>query len=484
MRYDLPHDVSWNRRLEDESSLEFRIFLCYRGLGEKRSLSDLAKRLGYSRSYIGHLSAEFKWAARISAFEEWLAGKDAQERLRLNARAIQREARLSDRVLELLEINIERLLKQFEEDPKSVMNVSALVQALESVGRFARVGRGEPSERVGIESQEDAAQSLLESLKKYSMRGRGMYHKRIATKWNMTTMRHLLRNKTYMGHGSWNSVPMKAPVIVEQEVFDAVQHMLERNASFAKRYTRHEYLMRGLMFCECGAKMYGHTSHGRRFYRCGKNCGRKNVRAEPIEQKAFTYAYQLLSSSAVIRELYRRQKKADPERGAIADAMSSVTAELERLPDERKRVTDAYQRGVGDLDDLQKRLARLNAREEKLRTDLTSLQTHGERSVSQAERRSAWLAAFEAVKREQGKKASRASAKALILEWSQDGKTPGLFETQQTIVRAVYERVVHRPEKDLLYEATVPVPLRKSKSMWAAVTRRGSSMKLARIRAS
>jgi hypothetical protein len=71
-----------------------------------------------------------------------------------------------------------------------------------------------------------------------------------------------------------------------------------------------------------------------------------------------------------------------------------------------------------------------------------------------------------------------------ILEWSQDGKTPGLFETQQTIVRAVYERVVYRPEKDLLYEATVPVPLRKGKPVWAGVSKRGSSMKLARIRAS
>jgi hypothetical protein len=162
--------------------------------------------------------------------------------------------------------------------------------------------------------------------------------------------------------------------------------------------------------------------------------------------------------------------------------------ELERLPEERKRVMDAYQRGVGDITDLQKRLGRIDAREERLKKDLSSLQSQGEASISQAERREAWMAAAKALKdfrlgRGDSKQARRASMKALLLEWSPNGKTtPGLFETQQTIVRAVYEKVVHRPGKDLLYAATVP--LRKSKSMWAAVTRRGSSMKLARIRAS
>jgi hypothetical protein len=171
MRYDLPSDATWNRPLEDESSLEFKIYLCFRGLGEKRSLRDLAMRLGYSRSYIGHLSAEFKWSTRIAAYEEWLATKDAQERLRLNNRAVQREARLADRVLKLLEMNVARLLAQFEKDPESVMNVSALVQALESIGRFARVGRGEPSERLGVESKgSDPANDLLEALKRYQLK--------------------------------------------------------------------------------------------------------------------------------------------------------------------------------------------------------------------------------------------------------------------------------------------------------------------------
>jgi hypothetical protein len=232
---------------------------------------------------------------------------------------------------------------------------------------------------------------------------------------------------------------------------------------------------------------YGHTSHGRRFYRCGKNCGRKNVRAEPIERRAFTDAYDLLSDPRVIRELYKRQKAADPEKSAVADAMASVSIELERLPEERKRVMDAYQRGVGDITDLQKRLGRIDAREERLKKDLSSLQSQGEASISQAERREAWMAAAKALKdfrlgRGDSKQARRASMKALLLEWSPNGKTPGLFETQQTIVRAVYEKVVHRPGKDLLYAATVP--LSKGKPMWAIVTRRGSSTKLARIRAS
>jgi site-specific DNA recombinase len=283
----------------------------------------------------------------------------------------------------------------------------------------------------------------------------------VSATWDHVTVSRLLRSKVYVGQAHWGAVPMTVPPIVSQEDFDAVQPMLESNSAFTKRHQKHEYLVKGLLFCECGARMYGHSNdHGKwRYYFCSKNCGRfKNAVAGTIERQAFTDAYKLLSDHKVVRDLYRKQKAADPERTALADAMSAINEELERLPVERKRVMDAYQHGAGDVDDLKKRLARIDARQVRLEKDLSTLQAQGETSVSQAERRSAWLAAVEALKKGTGRTARRASMKALLLEWkNNNGNVPVLFEAQQRVVRAVFERIVYRPGKGLSYTATVPL---------------------------
>lgn len=58
-------------------------------------------------------------------------------------------------------------------------------------------------------------------------------------------------------------ITVKVSSLVPNELFEAVQKKLEKNAELSKRNTKREYLLSGLLYCsQCGGRMGGHTIHG------------------------------------------------------------------------------------------------------------------------------------------------------------------------------------------------------------------------------
>lgn len=75
----------------------------------------------------------------------------------------------------------------------------------------------------------------------------------------------------------WVELPETTPAIISEKMFEAAQRQLKRNKANAKRNKKHDYLLGGRLYCECGQRMYGETSHGYKYYRCH---GRDKFRAK------------------------------------------------------------------------------------------------------------------------------------------------------------------------------------------------------------
>jgi site-specific DNA recombinase len=80
------------------------------------------------------------------------------------------------------------------------------------------------------------------------------------------------------------------PAIISKEVFDMVQREIKRRAPMrGKSLSVRDYLLSGLVFCECGYKMAGYSQKNAKdgaryfYYRCSK-C-QNSIRAEVIEEQ-------------------------------------------------------------------------------------------------------------------------------------------------------------------------------------------------------
>lgn len=85
------------------------------------------------------------------------------------------------------------------------------------------------------------------------------------------------------------------PAIISTEQFNEVQKAMDKR----KNNTRKQYLCGGLVYCQCGAKMYGHTSRKKEYeysyYVCSKKCGSPVVREEYVNYAAKKYLNDLLN---------------------------------------------------------------------------------------------------------------------------------------------------------------------------------------------
>jgi site-specific DNA recombinase len=168
----------------------------------------------------------------------------------------------------------------------------------------------------------------------------------------------------------WITIPV--PAIVDEDLWDATQSQLQRNAVQASRNnTRHRYLLRGLVRCpRCGGAYYGFTRGRSSGYRClrahransstGQGCTPGALPAAPLEQVVWESVTEALRHPEVLVQEYDRRLKQAASVDRMAAERKEVTLGVRRLQAQEDRITDAY---VGDAMDL----ARYRAEMEKLR---------------------------------------------------------------------------------------------------------------------
>jgi site-specific DNA recombinase len=238
-------------------------------------------------------------------------------------------------------------------------------------------------------------------------RGKGPHRTAGPAVWNSETVRRILRNETYLGtayYGKqsrlpgarnpdlrtrWQTnvragwTPIAVPPIISQEVFDAVQAQLCRNAQAARRNRKYEYLLvSGRLRCgQCGRGMSGSINQrGLRFYKCTRAafepCAhrRRVVLAERVEPAVWAAIERALRNPTLIaEEVTRRREDTSGQQTALAQERHEYERQLAQCEKDLKRWEAAYLGEAIDLDDFKAKKTEVETRRASATRELARL---------------------------------------------------------------------------------------------------------------
>ena len=244
-------------------------------------------------------------------------------------------------------------------------------------------------------------------------------------RWNLASLRALLRNPAYTGRvygNRWQrrgtverrsamapgkhsamslmEAPREAwilvaeiPPLVSQEQFDRVQARLVSNQRFAQRNNKaHPYLLRGLVSCgKCGLACLARTTvHGYRYYSCtGKlpalfshreqKCPSRLAPAERLDALVWADLCDLLVHPEQISQALERAhgghwlpQEWQARRQGLRRGQTS-------LAEQRERLTEAYLAGVVLLDEYRRRRSDLERRQQQIKEQTRQLEAQADR---------------------------------------------------------------------------------------------------------
>ncbi|MBN1584070.1 MAG: recombinase family protein, partial [Anaerolineae bacterium] len=183
--------------------------------------------------------------------------------------------------------------------------------------------------------------------------------------WSPSTVRRIISNAVYKGTWYYGKtrrckvngktvqvrqpksdwIAVEVPAIVDEATWEDAQKCLAKNKSMAKRNTRRNYLLRGMVFCPCGRRWVGrYKNHLKRaYYRCPstekehwrKKCeNRFGIRQEVLENGVWEKLVLFFLEPENLRnEIERKRAEAEKEIARKAkrlDAIAQVIADIDR----------------------------------------------------------------------------------------------------------------------------------------------------------
>jgi len=165
-------------------------------------------------------------------------------------------------------------------------------------------------------------------------------------------------------------MPFSAPRIVDDEIFELAQQRLQRNRELASRRTKRNYLLRGLLRCECCQKaMFAETQSNS--YACGysrpayaKENGfdpcenKRRLPAGQLDELVWREVVKLLKKPAMLKKHYPNlREKIHPR--ATGGSPDKLDAKIEEVRKHIKRANNLFIRGMLDQASHQTKYAEL-----------------------------------------------------------------------------------------------------------------------------
>ena len=163
-----------------------------------------------------------------------------------------------------------------------------------------------------------------------------------STMWARSTIRNILSNEIYKGTWYYNRrvmingkqvfrpkedwVAVDVPAVVSVDLWETAKRRRKQNKTTAKRNRKRDYLLSGLLICNCGLRWYGRYRTRRNgeetlYYKCNgywyengnnyneRRCSYPSIRAEIIEPAVWQYIWDfLLNPNEVQNEINRRNE--------------------------------------------------------------------------------------------------------------------------------------------------------------------------------
>lgn len=136
-------------RLPSDTDKSFAAFQLFRDLPpEVRSIDEIAKMTGKSKSLIQQWSAKHRWQSRARAWDATLDRRKREADLKALEKMRERQLNLALSMQNVGGIEIRKLLKQADKESASVITVADLLKFIEQGTKLERLTRGEPGEIV------------------------------------------------------------------------------------------------------------------------------------------------------------------------------------------------------------------------------------------------------------------------------------------------------------------------------------------------
>jgi len=172
-------------------------------------------------------------------------------------------------------------------------------------------------------------------------------------------------------------IPIKIPAIIDETTFNLAQEQLKRNTAIAHRELKYEYLLRGLINCECGNNYAGNgQQRGHLYYRCTnrlkkfplkKDCHNGSINAEKLEKKVWAGVVGIYSNKERLYDIAKNYFQSQQQ--PVINTKSNIEAldkELEQISKEEAKWMDAFGQNVISITQLDLRLKGLKEKEKKL----------------------------------------------------------------------------------------------------------------------
>lgn len=310
------------------------------------------------------------------------------------------------------------------------------------------------------------------------------------SRWNRTSLWSLLRNPAYKGMAAfgktrsqerrprrlraargqpaqprqlhsrqasppqdWIGIPV--PALVSEDLFAAAAEQLEHNRLRQRRQQQGQrYLLAGLTVCGvCGYALCGRRTGRQKqyaYYRClgsdnnrfggQRVCRNRAVRVEPLEEAVWQDVCALLREPQRIEQEYQRRRQM-PEDEVLAEAERTLAAEIRRVQRGIDRLIDAYQEGLLELPEFERRLQPARQRAERLRAEVQARQ----QQQTQAEQLRLVIGHLETF-------ASRI----------QEGLQAADWQTRRDVIRALVKQIEVDPQEVRVVYRLAPAPFAES----------------------
>ena len=226
---------------------------------------------------------------------------------------------------------------------------------------------------------------------------KGLLHKQ-TTGWNSVVVWQLIKSETYCGIWRYGKqvgksgkgrkrcndeqIAVNVPAILSRETWELAQERRTHNSRVARRKMKHEYLLRGLIYCGCGRGMVaGGKRSGRKsyLYHCTRRyasgnavgsevCTEPLVKGGLIERVTWDYIMGLIKNPIEFEEKLRQAQaneaaKMQPQRKEL----EHVIALLKKTEIEADEIAHARRKVKGIVGErLQKQEDEVNQRYEAL----------------------------------------------------------------------------------------------------------------------
>lgn len=232
--------------------------------------------------------------------------------------------------------------------------------------------------------------SLIDLLRNSVYKGEAYYNKKMRSDAKVPRGGRSFKDLRPGNNRGWTRRPkeewisVKVPAIVDPETWELAQKQLDKNRALSPRNNkRRAYLLRALLVCgRCGRRMVGNWRGSRGYYICAARypksapwaCQGRTLSVAKSEPWIWGHVKRLLSDPQLLKGHYR-EGLSDPavdtqqerERERIEKKLSASDREVRRL-------LDAYQNGIIELDELRERRGNIREHSRLLRDRLGEIQ--------------------------------------------------------------------------------------------------------------